>query len=33
LPAYMDWYAAFGLILTLVWLYLEMLRLLSKIRQ
>lgn len=33
LPAYMDWYAAFGLVLTLVWLYLEMLRLLSKIRQ
>ena len=33
LPAYMDWYAAFGLILTLVWLYLEMLRLLAKLRQ
>ena len=33
LPAYMDWYEAFGLILTLVWLYLEMLRLLSKVRQ
>ena len=33
LPAYMDWYAAFGLIVTLVWLYLEMLRLLAKIRQ
>ena len=33
LPAYMDWYAAFGLVVTLVWLYLEMLRLLSKIRQ
>ena len=33
LPAYMDWYAALGLMLTLVWLYLEMLRLLSKIRQ
>lgn len=32
LPAYMDWYAAFGLILTLVWLYLELLRLLSKVR-
>jgi uncharacterized YccA/Bax inhibitor family protein len=27
----MEWYGAFGLILTLVWLYLEMLRLLSKI--
>lgn len=33
LPAYMDWYAAFGLVLTLVWLYLEMLRLISKLRQ
>jgi uncharacterized YccA/Bax inhibitor family protein len=33
LPAYMDWYGAFGLIVTLVWLYLEMLRLLAKIRQ
>lgn len=32
LPGYMDWYAAFGLMLTLIWLYLEMLRLLSKIR-
>lgn len=32
LPAYMDWYAAFGLMVTLIWLYLEMLRLLSKIR-
>jgi len=30
LPKYMEWYAAFGLILTLVWLYIEMLRLLSK---
>lgn len=33
LPAYMDWYAAFGLVLTLVWLYLEMLRLLAKLRE
>ena len=33
LPAYMDWYAALGLMVTLVWLYLEMLRLLAKIRQ
>ena len=33
LPAYMDWYAAFGLVVTLVWLYLVMLRLLSKLRQ
>jgi len=31
LPKYMEWYAAFGLILTLVWLYIEMLRLLSKL--
>jgi uncharacterized YccA/Bax inhibitor family protein len=29
-PKYMEWYSAFGLMLTLVWLYLEMLRLLSK---
>ncbi|MGH8296626.1 MAG: Bax inhibitor-1/YccA family protein [Steroidobacteraceae bacterium] len=32
-PKYMEWYAAFGLILTLVWLYIEMLRLLSKVRR
>jgi uncharacterized YccA/Bax inhibitor family protein len=31
-PKYMEWYGAFGLMVTLVWLYLEMLRLLSKIR-
>ena len=31
-PGYMAWYAAFGLVLTLVWLYLEMLRLLSYLR-
>jgi uncharacterized YccA/Bax inhibitor family protein len=31
-PKYMEWYASFGLMVTLVWLYLEMLRLLSKIR-
>jgi hypothetical protein len=30
-PKYMDWYGAFGLMVTFVWLYLEMLRLLSKI--
>jgi uncharacterized YccA/Bax inhibitor family protein len=30
-PKYMEWYGAFGLLLTLVWLYLEMLRLISKI--
>lgn len=28
-PKYMEWYAAFGLMVTLVWLYLEILRLLS----
>ncbi|MFH1858299.1 MAG: Bax inhibitor-1/YccA family protein, partial [Candidatus Omnitrophota bacterium] len=32
LPKYMEWYAAFGLLVTLVWLYLEILRLLSKTR-
>ena len=32
-PRYMEWFAAFGLLLTLVWLYLEMLRLLSKLRR
>jgi len=31
-PRYMEWYGAFGLIVTLVWLYLEILRLLSKLR-
>ena len=31
-PKYMDWYGAFGLIVTLVWLYLEILRLLSKLQ-
>jgi uncharacterized YccA/Bax inhibitor family protein len=31
-PKYMEWYAAFGIMVTLVWLYLEMLRLLSKVR-
>ena len=31
-PKYMEWYSAFSLMLTLVWLYLEMIRLLSKIR-
>jgi uncharacterized YccA/Bax inhibitor family protein len=30
---YMEWYAAFGLLVTLVWLYLEMLRLLSKLNR
>lgn len=31
-PKYMEWYSAFGLLVTLVWLYLEILRLLSKLR-
>lgn len=31
-PKYMEWYGAFGLLVTLVWLYIEMLRLLSKLR-
>jgi uncharacterized YccA/Bax inhibitor family protein len=31
-PKYMEWYAGFGLVVTLVWLYLELLRLLSKLR-
>ena len=30
-PKYMEWYGAFGLLVTLVWLYLEILRLLAKI--
>jgi uncharacterized YccA/Bax inhibitor family protein len=30
-PKYMEWYGAFGLMVTFVWLYLEILRLLSKI--
>jgi uncharacterized YccA/Bax inhibitor family protein len=30
-PKYMEWYGAFGLIVTLVWLYLEILRLLRKL--
>ena len=29
-PKYMEWYGAFGLLVTLVWLYLEILRLLSR---
>ncbi|MDR3754261.1 MAG: Bax inhibitor-1/YccA family protein [Terracidiphilus sp.] len=32
-PKYMEWYAAFGIMVTLVWLYLEMLRLLAKMRR
>jgi len=32
MPKYMEWYGAFGLLVTLIWLYLEILRLLSKLR-
>ena len=31
-PKYMEWYGAFALLMTLVWLYVEILRLLSKLR-
>ena len=31
-PKFMEWYAAFGLMVTLVWLYLEILRLLAKLQ-
>jgi uncharacterized YccA/Bax inhibitor family protein len=31
-PKYMEWYGAFALVVTLVWLYLEILRLLAKMR-
>ena len=31
-PKYMEWYGAFGLMVTLIWLYLEILRLLAKLR-
>lgn len=31
-PKYMEWYGGFGLLVTLVWLYLEVLRLLAKLR-
>lgn len=33
LPQYMEWYGAFGLMVTLIWLYLEILRLLGKTRR
>jgi uncharacterized YccA/Bax inhibitor family protein len=29
-PKYMEWYGAFGLLVTIVWLYIEILRLLSR---
>ena len=32
-PKYMEWYGAFCIMVTLVWLYLEMLRLLSKLQR
>lgn len=32
-PKYMEWYSAFGLLVTIVWLYLELLRLLSKLQR
>ncbi len=31
-PKYMEWYSAFALMITLIWLYIEILRLLSKMR-
>ena len=31
-PKYMEWYGAFGIMVTLVWLYLEFLRLFAKLR-
>jgi uncharacterized YccA/Bax inhibitor family protein len=31
-PKYMEWYGAFGLLVTLIWLYLELLRLLAKLQ-
>jgi uncharacterized YccA/Bax inhibitor family protein len=31
-PKQMEWFAAFGLLVTIVWLYLELLRLLAKLR-
>ena len=30
-PKFMEWYGAFGLLVTIIWLYLELLRLLSKL--
>ena len=32
LPKFMEWYGAFSLMVTLIWLYLEILRLLAKLR-
>ncbi|ACC98174.1 hypothetical protein Emin_0619 [Elusimicrobium minutum Pei191] len=33
MPKYMEWYAAFGLLITLIWMYLEILRLLGKLQR
>ena len=30
-PKFMEWYGAFGLLVTLIWLYLEILRLIAKL--
>ncbi len=32
-PQYMEWYGAFGLMVTLVWMYIEMLRLMGQLRE
>ena len=32
-PKFMEWYCSFALMVTLVWLYVEFLRLLSKLRE
>ena len=31
-PKYMEWYAGFGLLVTLIWLYIEIVRLLAKLQ-
>ncbi|MFH0070827.1 Bax inhibitor-1/YccA family protein, partial [Peribacillus sp. NPDC056705] len=30
-PKYMEWYCSFGLLVTLIWLYIEIIRLLAKL--
>ncbi len=32
-PKYMEWYGAFGLMVTLIWLYIEILKLLAKLNR
>ncbi len=32
-PKYFEWYTSFGLMITLVWLYIEILRLLAKLQR